>query len=194
MYQNHKSEILLATPLIKDDTVFTKSVIYLCQNNRHGAMGLIINKPLTDTLRDVFEELHIPHSNTFEEILEYPLYMGGPISPHKIMILHTTNGRNYSSTIKLDEGLAITASMDILEDLANNILPEYFLPVVGYSCWTANQLTDEIKSNDWIVTNKLSKKILFNHENKVKWQNHLEHAGYTLRSLDALFNRNTGNC
>lgn len=192
MFQSHKSEILLATPLIKDDTIFTKSVIYLCQNDRHGAMGLIINKPITDTLADVFDELEISCDDTYKEILSHPLYMGGPISPHKILILHTTNGRNYSSTIKLDEGLAITASIDILEDLANNILPEYFLPVVGYSCWTAEQLTDEIKSNDWIVTNKLSKKILFNYENKTKWQYHLEHAGYSLQSLDSLF-ENVGN-
>ncbi|QIW10180.1 YqgE/AlgH family protein [Francisella sp. LA112445] len=192
MFQNHKSEILLATPLIKDDAIFTKSVIYLCQNDRHGAMGLIINKPLDDKLKDVFEELDIPHNNTFEEILNHPLYMGGPISPHKILILHTTNGRNYNSTIKLDEGLAITASMDILEDLANNILPEYFLPIVGYSCWTADQLSDEIKASDWIVTDKLSKKILFNYENKTKWQNHLEHAGYSLQNLDSLF-ENIGN-
>ena len=61
MFQNHKSEVLLATPLIKDDAIFTKSVIYLCQNDRHGAMGLIINKPLVgENLRDVFEELFIP--------------------------------------------------------------------------------------------------------------------------------------
>lgn len=192
MFQNHKSEILLATPLIQDDAIFTKSVIYLCQNDKHGAMGLIINKPLGDTLKDVFEELEIPCNNTFEEILNHPLYMGDPISPHKILILHTTNGRNYSSTIKLDEGLAITASMDIIEDLANNILPEYFLPVVGYSCWTKDQLSDEIKANDWIVTNKLSKKILFNYENSSKWKHHLEHAGYSLQNLSSLF-KNIGN-
>ena len=188
MFQNHKSEVLLATPLIKDDVIFTKSVIYLCQNDRHGAMGLIINKPLAgESLRDVFEELFIPHSDTFDEILNHPLYMGGPISPNKILILHTTNGRNYESTIKLDAGLALTASMDILEDLANNILPEYFLPVVGYSCWTAEQLSEEIKSNDWVVTTKLSKKILFNYENNTKWQHHLEHAGYAMQSFDTLF-------
>ena len=192
MFQNDKSEILLATPLIEDDAIFTKSVIYLCQNDRHGAMGLIINKPLTDTLKDVFEELNIAYSTTFEEILNHPIYMGGPISPHKILILHTTNGRNYESTIKLDQGLAITASIDILEDLANNILPEYFLPVVGYSCWTVDQLTNEIKANDWIVTSKLSKKILFNYENNLKWQNHIEHAGYSLQNLDSLF-KNIGH-
>ncbi|GAB4223029.1 MAG: YqgE/AlgH family protein [Francisella sp.] len=193
MSQSQKSEILLATPSIKNDLVFTKSVVFLCQNNRHGAMGVIINKPLIDKLKDVFEELEIPHDNTFEEVLEYPLYMGGPISPHKIMILHTTNGRNYSSTMKLNDGLAITSSIDILHDLANNILPEYFLPIVGYSYWTANQLTQEIKSNDWIVTDKLSKKIIFNHNNKLKWQNHLEHAGYSLQNLDKLF-KHVGNC
>ncbi|AJC49094.1 YqgE/AlgH family protein [Allofrancisella guangzhouensis] len=189
MFQNHKSEILLATPLIKNDAVFTQSVIYLCQNDKHGAMGLIINKPLADTLKDVFEELEIPCANTFKEILNHPLYMGGPISSHKILILHTTNGRNYSSTVRLDEGLAITASIDILEDLANNILPEYFLPIVGYSCWTAEQLTNEIKANDWIVTTKLSKKILFNYENKAKWQHHIEHAGYSFQNLDTLFKK-----
>ena len=189
MFQNNKSEVLLATPLIKDDAIFTKSVIYLCQNDRHGAMGLIINKPLFgENLRDIFEELSIPYSDTFDEILNHPLYMGGPISPNKILILHTTNGRNYESTIKLDAGLALTASMDILEDLANNILPEYFLPVVGYSCWTSKQLSEEIKFNDWVVTTRLSKKILFNYENNSKWKHHLEHAGYTMQSFDTLFN------
>lgn len=188
MFQNHKSEVLLATPLVKNDAIFTKSVIYLCQNDKDGAMGLIINKPLPgETLKDVFEELGIPCLKTFNEIINHPLYMGGPISPNKILILHTTNGRNYESTIKLDEGLALTASLDILEDLANNILPEYFLPIIGYSCWTADQLSQEIKSNDWIVTNKLSKKILFNYENQFKWQQHIEHAGYSLQNLQTLF-------
>ena len=187
MFEDHRNEILLATPLIKNDVIFTQSVIYLCQNDRHGAMGLIINKPLADNMRDIFEELGIDHSNTFEEILNLPLYMGGPISPYKVLILHTTNGRNYDSSIKLDQGLAVTASIDILEDLANNILPEYFLPIVGYSCWTSEQLTEEIKSNDWIVTDKLNKKILFNYENTKKWQNHLEHAGYSLQNLNNIF-------
>ncbi|MDE5035909.1 YqgE/AlgH family protein, partial [Francisella tularensis] len=64
--------------MINYDIVFTKYVFYLCQNDRHGDMGLIINKPLADTLNDVFEELHISHTKTFKDILEYPLYMGGP--------------------------------------------------------------------------------------------------------------------
>ena len=192
MFQNYKSEMLLATPLIKDDDIFTKSVIYLCQNDKHGAMGLIVNKPLEENLSEVFEELGIPCEDTFPEILDYPLYMGGPISQHKILILHSRSGKDYDSTITFEHNLAITASIDILEDLANNILPEFFIPIIGYSCWSKEELTDEIKANDWIVTNKLNRKILFNHENEYKWQEHIEHAGYSLQNLESLF-KNLGH-
>ena len=125
-------------------------------------MGLITNKPLPESLGEVFSELGIACNNTFKEILDHPIYMGGPISTNKILILHSKNTREYESTISLADNMAVTASIDIIEDLANNILPEYFIPIVGYSCWTSEQLTNEIKANDWIVTNKLNKKLLFN--------------------------------
>ncbi|APC96452.1 YqgE/AlgH family protein [Pseudofrancisella aestuarii] len=189
MFSNHKSEVLVATPLIKNDLVFSESVIYLCQNDKYGAMGLIVNKPLPECLRDVFKELKIDYSNTFEEVLEQPVYMGGPISPNKILILHSVhNTHQYDSTIKLSDGLAITASVDILEDLANNILPEYFLPVLGYSCWTSEQLSDEIKANDWLITNKINKKVMFHFENTDKWENHVEASGLSLANFDKIFN------
>ena len=119
--------------------------------------------------------------------------MGGPISQHKILILHSRNGKTYDSSISFEPGLAITASKDILEDLANNILPEYFIPIIGYSCWSNEQLTEEIKENDWILTNKLDKKLLFNHKNDDKWKEHIEHAGYSLQNIDSLF-KNLGHC
>ncbi len=189
MFTNHKSEVLVATPLIKNDMIFTKSVIYMCQNDKEGAMGLIVNKPLPENLKEVFEELSICHKNTFNEILEQPLYMGGPINPNKILILHSNiSGREYDSTIKLSNDLSVTASADILEDLANNILPEYFLPVVGYSCWTADQLSDEIKSNDWIISSKIDKEKMFHFENHNKWKDHIEISGLPFEKIHSLFN------
>ena len=189
MLSNHKSEILIATSLIQEDVFFQKSVIYLCQNDENGAMGFIINKPLVnENLKDIFHQLNINFEYTYKEVLNQHIYMGGPLNSNKILILHSTeNKRKYESSIQLSENLAVTSSIDVIMDLADNILPEYFLPIAGYSCWTKEQLSEEIKFNEWFKTNKLNKDIIFNFNNQNKWQDYIKEIGFSLKKFNNLF-------
>ena len=144
------NQLLIAMPQLKN-TAFGESVIYMCQDDQNGAMGLIINHLIQETLKKVFEELEIDYSSTHESILNFPIHIGGPVRSDNIFVLHTTEHEvEYENTIWVQDGLGVTTSMDILEDIADNNPPAGFLVLAGYASWAKNQLAEEIKENDWL--------------------------------------------
>lgn len=170
------NQLLIAMPQLKN-TAFGESVIYMCQDDQNGAMGLIINHPIQETLKKVFEELEIDHGETHHSILNFPIHIGGPVRSDNIFVLHTIHeGREYENTILVQDGLAVTTSMDILEEIADNCPPDGFLVLAGYSSWAKNQLADEIKENDWLSIHA-DHKIVFNLDSQEKWQTCLQNIG-----------------
>jgi putative transcriptional regulator len=146
------NQFLIAMPGMADEA-FEGSVVYLCEHNEKGALGLVINKPIDIKLKNLFEkvELKLDHRR---ELAEQPVYFGGPVQTERGFVLHDgagAGGSPYNSTLSVPGGLDMTTSKDVLEALADGAGPRRVLVTLGYAGWEAGQLEDEIGRNGWLT-------------------------------------------
>tara|TARA_R110001592_G_scaffold229827_1_gene486504 strand:- start:174 stop:686 length:513 start_codon:yes stop_codon:yes gene_type:complete len=129
------------------DERFSKTVIYMCAHNAEGAMGLVVNKPL-ETLKfpDLLEQLDIVPSGLSEPI---NVHFGGPVESGRGFVLHTPDYVQ-EATMVVDDQIALTATVDILQAIADGIGPRQSLLALGYAGWGPGQLDSEIKANGWL--------------------------------------------
>lgn len=155
--QNH---FLVAMPQLLDFN-FSKSVIYIYEHNAEGALGMIINKPLQINLGNVLEHLDIQVKDS--AVSSRPVLMGGPVGQeHGFIIFNQPSGKNESEVL-------VSASKDMLREIANGKGPIDFIITLGYSGWEAGQLEQEIARNDWLVV-PFNHDILFNTPLEKRWQ------------------------
>ena len=153
------NHFLVAMPQLNDST-FAKSVVYISEHDVKGALGIIVNRPLALTIGKVLEHLNIPIDQL--EIANHPVLMGGPIGQEHGFIVY-----EHQAT----EGIQIlmSASKEMLHDIAKNKGPADFLITLGYAGWEAGQLEKEITRNDWLVV-PFNRKILFETPLKGRWR------------------------
>jgi putative transcriptional regulator len=149
---NLTNQFLIAMPGMGDGT-FAGTVVYLCEHTEKGALGLVINKPIDITLRNLFEKVEL--SLEREDLAGAPVYFGGPVQTERGFVLHEAlpggaEDSRYNSSLKIEGGLEMTTSKDVLEALASGAGPKKVLVTLGYSGWAAGQLEDEISNNGWI--------------------------------------------
>ncbi len=171
-------------PSLKDPN-FARSVTYIFEHSKNGAMGIVINLPLTITLQHIFDSMKI--RSTLETVCQTPILAGGPVQPERGFILHPTlppqSGPSpWQSTLILNSFLSMTTSKDILEAIAAGTGPKKTLIALGYAAWDANQLEDELKQNSWLHT-KATPNILFDTPYHNRWQKALNEMGIKLGSL-----------
>jgi len=145
------NQFLIAMPGMGDDT-FAGTVVYLCEHNERGALGLVINKPIDITLKNLFEKVDL--SLDREELATQPVYFGGPVQTERGFVLHekqTHDEGGYSSTMSVPGGLEMTTSRDVLEAMSHGSGPKKVLVTLGYSGWQAGQLEDELGRNGWLT-------------------------------------------
>ncbi len=147
---NLTNQFLIAMPGMADDT-FAGSVIYLCEHTEKGALGLVINKPIDITLKNLFDKVELTLHTA--ALAEQPVYFGGPVQTERGFVLHEKIGNAdspYNSTLSIPGGLEMTTSKDVLEALSHGGGPKRLLITLGYSGWGAGQLEDEIGRNGWL--------------------------------------------
>ncbi len=131
------------------DPVFGGTVIYLCEHNASGALGVIINKATDMTMDVLFEriELKLEIAASFEK---KPVMFGGPVQVERGFVLHSPHG-GFSSMMKVTDDIAMTTSKDVLEAVAAGDGPRRILVSLGCSGWSAGQLEEEIARNGWLT-------------------------------------------
>ncbi|NDJ56404.1 YqgE/AlgH family protein [Enterobacteriaceae bacterium 4M9] len=166
---NLQHHFLIAMPSLQDP-LFRRSVVYICEHNSDGAMGLIINKPLDSlTIEGVLEKLKITPENRDETIrLDKPVFVGGPLAEDRGFILHSPPN-TFDSSICICDDTVITTSRDVLETLGTQKQPGNVLVALGYSSWEEGQLEQELLDNAWL-TAPASPKILFNTPISERWR------------------------
>lgn len=148
---NLTNHFLIAMPGLEDSS-FAGAVIYLCEHNDNGALGLVINKPIDITLKSLFAKIDL--TLTRAEMSEMPVYYGGPVQAERGFVLHerlSDEPTGYSSTLSIPGGLEVTTSKDVLEALSSGAGPRRVLVTLGYSGWEAGQLEQEIGRNGWLT-------------------------------------------
>jgi putative transcriptional regulator len=143
-----KNHFLVAMPGLADSS-FAHSVVYICEHSSEGAMGLIINQQLDIPAKAIFDQLQLDYKNQYGDNL---IFDGGPVQRDRGFILHRTCEQKWESTVAIAEDISLTASKDILGDMAMGSGPKDALITLGYSSWGAGQLEEELKQNSWLTT------------------------------------------
>ncbi|MCB2108666.1 MAG: YqgE/AlgH family protein [Rhodobacteraceae bacterium] len=165
-------QFLVAMPAMGDPQ-FERTVIYLCHHAAEGAMGLIVNKPLTDLkFPDVLEQLKIEPTEPCDRIL---VHRGGPVDRARGFVLHSTDYDN-QGTLKVNDAVALSATTEILRAIANGQGPRHSLMALGYSGWGEGQLDNEIKQNAWLNV-PADEDLLFSIDVDKKWERALGKLG-----------------
>jgi putative transcriptional regulator len=120
------------------------TVIYICEHTAKGALGLVINRPTDLMLGSLLEKIDLKLEIVPKE--QTPVFFGGPVQTDRGFVLHAPAGE-YSSSIKF-EGMALTTSRDVLQEVAEGRGPEKLLVTLGYAGWGAGQ--NELAQNAWL--------------------------------------------
>jgi putative transcriptional regulator len=144
---NLTHQFLIAMPGLVDPN-FERSVVYICEHNDKGALGLVINRSTDLTLAKLFDKIDlkleiVPWKDT-------PVYFGGPVQTERGFVLHSPAG-NYSSSLAIADEIALTTSKDVLEAVADGTGPQKLLVTLGHSGWGGGQLENEIAHNAWLT-------------------------------------------
>ena len=180
-----EGKLLIAMPSMGDPR-FEHSVIFLCAHSGKGAMGLIINKPSSDIrMGDVLDQLDISGSNNAEQMV---VHYGGPVETGRGFVLHTNDYASNLHTLAVAGGFGMTATLDILEEIARGEGPDCALMMLGYAGWGPGQLESEIAQNGWL-TAEAAPQIVFQVPAPEKWSAALESLGVDPISLSATAGR-----
>lgn len=173
-YENH---FLIAMPELQEQ-LFESSVIYLMHHDKDGAMGFIINVPLSPNLSDLFSKMDIKKNQgkSSSKLLNQKIMLGGPVQQESGYILHTKSDIKFNAVKKLNPNLFLTTSRDILENLGKDKSPEKVLIALGYAGWGPGQLEKEIQENSWLVA-PFSENILFDLPTDQRWKSALASIG-----------------
>ncbi|MGQ0595722.1 YqgE/AlgH family protein [Aquabacterium sp.] len=148
---NLTNQFLIAMPGMRDGN-FAGTVVYMCEHNDKGALGLVINRPIDINLKHLFEKVDL--SLERPDLASRPVFFGGPVQTERGFVLHESldaEGGHYNSTLKVAEGLEMTTSRDVLEALSNGAGPRKVFITLGYSGWSAGQLEEELSRNGWLT-------------------------------------------
>lgn len=149
-----------------EDPNFSHSITYICEHNEDGAMGIMINRPLNLSLGEVFEHLDIEHYD--EQFDHQSVLEGGPVQTEMGFVLHRSP-QDWQSTVIMEDGICLTTSRDILDDIANNKGPKDSIVALGYAGWGGGQLEEEMQSNSWITV-KADPEVLFSTPQEQRWE------------------------
>src|SRR5215475_919556 len=147
-------QMLIAMPSMRDER-FTRSVIYVCAHSSEGAMGIVVNQPAANiNFPDLLVQLEVIPAT---DLIQLPrragtvkVLRGGPVETGRGFVLHSADFFIENSTLPIDEGICLTATIDILKAIARGDGPASAMLALGYAGWAPGQLENEIQANGWL--------------------------------------------
>lgn len=168
------NQLLIAMPSLGDPN-FKRTVTLVCEHNEDGALGIVINRPMTVKMGDIFEQLEL--AEPAREVSERHVLNGGPVQQERGFVLHRP-GRKWESTLRVSDEIGVTTSRDILTAISTGDGPQESLVALGYAGWTAGQLEAEMQANAWLSA-PASGEIVFSTPYDSRW-----HAAAQLVGVD----------
>ena len=158
-------QLLIAMPSMSDPR-FAQSVIFMCAHTAEGAMGIVVNRPIVQpSFDDLLKQLDIEPLPPARRIR---LCSGGPVENARGFVLHTADWTGEGS-LRVDEALALTASLDILKAIAGGGGPRAGLLALGYAGWGPGQLDNELTHNAWLF-GPADETLVFGEDHESKWR------------------------
>lgn len=144
---NLTDNFLIAMPTL-EDPYFANALVYICEHNENGALGIIVNRPIDMNLAGLFEKIDIKLDAT--DLTNLPVYFGGPVQLDRGFVLHRPVGK-WQSTLAVNDEVGLTSSRDVLTSVGSAGLPSEIIVTLGYAGWGAGQLEDELAQNSWLT-------------------------------------------
>jgi putative transcriptional regulator len=146
--------LLVAMPVMGDPR-FERSVIYLCAHSAEGAMGIMVNRPAGSIdFPELLVQLNIINKDDQIKLPETAESMqvlrGGPVDTGRGFVLHSSDFYIENATLKIDQDICLTATIDILKAIAKGNGPKHAILALGYAGWRPGQLEAEIQGNGWL--------------------------------------------
>lgn len=130
--------LLVASPQLLDAN-FARSLVLMIQHNEEGAFGLVVNRPISKTIQELWREVGSGACNSRQ-----PIHLGGPV-PGPLMALHN---KRPLAEVEVVPGVFFAAKKPNLDKLVLTEEPSYKV-FVGHSGWGAGQLENELKQGAW---------------------------------------------
>ena len=176
--------LIIAMPAMPDPR-FSETVIYMCAHSEEGAMGLVINR-LVDSIdfNELVNQLDVASPDGGADM---PVHFGGPVETGRGFVLHS-NEYQCEGTMDVDHGVALSASIEILREIAHGGGPERRLLALGYAGWGPGQLEHEIQDNGWLHA-AADDDLIFGTDVDGKWAKALAKIGIDPAQLASNFGR-----
>jgi putative transcriptional regulator len=147
-------QMLIASPAMPDER-FARTLIYMCAHSSEGAMGIVVNRPAPNiSFPDLLVKLNVIPA---KELIQLPtkagdvtVLKGGPVETERGFVLHSADFFIENSTLPIDEGICLTATLDILKAIARGDGPASAILALGYAGWAPGQLENEVQNNGWL--------------------------------------------
>jgi len=147
-------QMLIAMPAMGDER-FSRSLIYVCAHSSEGAMGIVVNHLAPNiNFSDLLVKLDVIPA---ADVIQLPsragvvkVMRGGPVETERGFVLHSADFFIENSTLPIDDGICLTATIDILKAIARGDGPASAILALGYAGWAPGQLENEIQSNGWL--------------------------------------------
>jgi len=181
-------QMLIAMPAMNDER-FSRAVIYVCAHSTEGAMGIIVNHPAANIkFPDLLVQLEvIPATERIQlptRAEEVKVLKGGPVETGRGFVLHSADFFIENSTLPIDEGICLTATLDILKAIARGNGPASAILALGYAGWAPGQLEQEIQQNGWLHC-AADPELIFGKDTGTKYEKALRKIGIDLGMLSS---------
>lgn len=174
-------KLLIAMPGMGDPR-FEKSVVFMCAHSEDGALGLIVNKPSREIrFSNLLEQLGL---DTAESRSDIRVHFGGPVENERGFVLHSGDYVAESATLQVSDEFGMTATLDVLEEIARGSGPSSAILALGYSGWGPGQLESEILKNGWLTCDA-DPALVFGTNDEGKWEAALKSLGIDPLSLSS---------
>ena len=168
-----EGHVLISMPHLTDP-YFGRSLVFICEHDKNGAMGLIINKSFEDEdVKAIFPTL-IVNDDAINEVIS-PMHFGGPVSLERGFLLHTSDFLT-DETLRIGSEFCLTSNSTVIDAIKVGDGPLRFKMMLGYAGWEAGQLEREIENGDWLFQ-EVTPEFVFTGNESEKWQSAMQSFG-----------------
>jgi len=181
-------QMLIAMPTMRDER-FARTLIYVCAHSSEGAMGIVVNQAAGNiNFPDLLVQLEVIPA---ADLIQLPtragtvkVLKGGPVETGRGFVLHSSDFFIENSTLPIDEGICLTATLDILKAIARGEGPLSAVLALGYAGWAPGQLETEIQENGWLHCSA-DTELIFGTDIDAKYEKALHKIGIHLGMLSS---------
>lgn len=181
-------QMLIAMPTMRDER-FARTLIYVCAHSSDGAMGIVVNQPAANIkFPDLLVQLDVIPAS---DLIQLPrkagvvkVLKGGPVETGRGFVLHSADFFIENSTLPIDNGICLTATLDILKAIAQGEGPQSAVLALGYAGWAPGQLENEIQENGWLNCDA-DPELIFGADMEIKYERAMRKIGIDLGKLSS---------